>query len=175
MVDSGRGAGRAASAAIVIYDDVKAVAEKGESIAMRRRLSAVLAVLVVLAPGAWADADRLARFAADERIADVSRFEAVIDALRRTGALPAGQFVTKFAAEAQGWHPGGDLCTVLPGESIGGDPFDNREGRLPRGAAYREADLDYHCGHRSAKRLVYDAAGHQWVTIDHYRSFQPVP
>ncbi|GGF21373.1 hypothetical protein GCM10011611_29300 [Aliidongia dinghuensis] len=139
---------------------------------MRRYFSLLLVLLLLAVRPAFADP--LADFAAAEHIGDVGRFEATITALRRDGHLPDGLYVTKNAAERKGWHPGQDLCAVLPGESIGGDLFDNREGRLPRGATYHEADLDYHCGHRAAKRLVYNAE-RQWVTIDHYRSFQPVP
>ena len=145
----------------------------GKSFAMRRDFVALFVLLAVSAQPAVADP--LADFAAAERIADVSRFEATIAALRRLGRLPDGLFATKSAAEARGWRPGQDLCATLPGESIGGDRFDNRERLLPPDRVYHEADLDYHCGPRAATRLVYDAAGHQWVTIDHYRSFQAVP
>ena len=60
---------------------------------------------------------------------------------------------------------------------IGGDPFDNREGRLSHqfNGRYVEADLDYAGGHRGADRLIYvRGMGERWllfVTTDHDRSF----
>jgi hypothetical protein len=95
-----------------------------------------------------------------------------------TGRLPEC-YLTKRAAEAKGWHPGADLWRSAPGHAIGGDNFGNREGNLPRGARYVEADLDYAGGRRGAARLVFvrDSKGRweQWVTMDHYRTFQKVP
>jgi hypothetical protein len=68
----------------------------------------------------------------------------------------------------------GLFCGALLLLAAIGARFDNRKGALPPGA-YREADLDYHCGHRTALRLVYDGVGHQWATLDPYRSFRAVP
>jgi hypothetical protein len=85
------------------------------------------------------------------------------------------KFVTKQAAKAQGWKPGKDLWSVrsLKGSSMGGDRFNNREGRLPD-SKWREADLDYRGGHRGAKRLVFSGDGRRAVTVDHYRTFHEV-
>jgi ribonuclease T1 len=104
---------------------------------------------------------------------------AVLEALNRSGGtrLPS-KFVTKRAAERAGWSPGGDLWAYagLAGKSIGGDVFRNREHRLPDGdRRWREADLDYQGGHRGPKRLVYSDDGLRTVTVDHYRTFVPVP
>jgi hypothetical protein len=91
--------------------------------------------------------------------------------------LPA-KFVTKREARRQGWHPGRDLWSVpaLKGKSIGGDHFQNREARLPAtGRRWREADLDYHGGRRGAKRLLYADDGMRVITLDHYRTFLPIP
>lgn len=86
------------------------------------------------------------------------------------------KFVAKRAAQQSGWRPGRDLWNVpaLRGKSIGGDRFGNREGRLPAGTWY-EADLDYHGGHRGAKRLVFSADGLRQVSVDHYQTFVEIP
>ncbi len=86
------------------------------------------------------------------------------------------RFVTKHEAKEQGWRPGHNLWSVptLKGGSIGGDKFNNREGRLPAGK-WREADLDYKGGHRGGKRLIFSRDGERFVTVDHYRSFVEVP
>jgi len=89
--------------------------------------------------------------------------------------LPA-KFVNKRTARSWGWHPGKDLWSVsaLRGASIGGDRFQNREGRLSDNQ-WREADLDYKGGRRGAKRLIFSQDGKRFVTVDHYRTFMEVP
>ncbi len=87
-------------------------------------------------------------------------------------------YLTKNEARRQGWNPSqGNLCDVLPGRAIGGDRFGNREKRLPMqtGRVWFEADVNYHCGHRDADRLLYSSDGLIFLTTDHYRSFKPVP
>jgi len=86
------------------------------------------------------------------------------------------KFVTKREARSRGWQPGKDLWLVsdLQGSSMGGDRFNNREGRLPD-AAWREADLDYKGGRRGAKRFLFSRDGKRFVTVDHYRTFVEVP
>ncbi len=91
--------------------------------------------------------------------------------------LPS-QFVTKKQAQKLGWKPGQDLwlSKALVGKSIGGDPFYNREEKLPKGGrAWREADLDYKGGRRGAKRIIYSDDGLRSVTVDHYKTFKAVP
>jgi hypothetical protein len=85
-------------------------------------------------------------------------------------------FVNKQEARSQGWKPGRDLWSVnsLRGTSMGGDHFQNREGRLPNGK-WREADLDYKGGHRGGKRLIFSRDGKRFVTVDHYQTFMEVP
>lgn len=88
------------------------------------------------------------------------------------------KFLTKRQARKRGWRPGRDLWKVpdLRGKSIGGDRFQNREGKLPDGGRrWREADLDYKGGRRGAKRLVYSDDGRRMVTVDHYDTFTEVP
>jgi hypothetical protein len=86
------------------------------------------------------------------------------------------KFVTKREAQSRGWSPGKDLWSVsaLRGSSIGGDRFNNFEGRLPD-KRWREADLDYKGGHRGGKRLVFSQDGQRFVTVDHYKTFVEVP
>jgi len=80
--------------------------------------------------------------------------------------------------EERGWRPGEDLWRVAPGHAIGGDRFGNREGLLPAGNPYVEADLDYAGGRRGPARLIFvrESQGRwlMWVTADHYRSFRAV-
>jgi ribonuclease T1 len=85
------------------------------------------------------------------------------------------KFVTKREARSRGWNPGKDLWSVgaLRGSSIGGDRFNNFEGRLPN-KKWREADLDYKGGHRGGKRIVFCQDGQRFVTVDHYKTFLEV-
>ena len=144
-----------------------------------RRLRLDLAALVL---ALWscvafaADEASLAAFARKVGLSDIDGFVSAIGALDRSGQLP-GRFIAGTQAEKQGWKPGADLCKTAPGKSIGGERFLNRERRLPDKPEriYREADLDYACGPRGAKRLVFSNDGLRFVTVDHYRSFHEVP
>jgi len=98
--------------------------------------------------------------------------------IQKYGTLPAC-YVTKQKATSMGWHEGDDLWKYAKGDSIGGDTFQNNEKKLPSQYSYIESDLDYAGGHRGAKRLIY-AKGNtgqwkQWVTVDHYTTFYPIP
>lgn len=86
------------------------------------------------------------------------------------------KFVAKREAQSRGWKPGKDLwsVSVLRGSSIGGDRFNNLEGRLPD-RKWREADLDYKGGPRGGKRIVFSRDGRRFVTVDHYKTFVEVP
>lgn len=132
-------------------------------------------VLLSLALPVWAD-DGLSAFARSVGLRDVDGFVETVTELRRAGRLP-DRYVTKDEAEDLGWRPGSDLCDVDPDASIGGDRFGNRERRLPerQGRRWREADLDFNCGRRGAKRLVWSNDGLIYVTVDHYDSFRKVP
>lgn len=94
--------------------------------------------------------------------------------LNTYGHLPSN-YVTKDEAEDAGWKSRGKtLDKVLPGMSIGGDRFGNREGKLPKasGRTWRECDIDYHGGSRNAKRIVYSSDGLIYYTDNHYKSFE---
>ena len=126
-------------------------------------------------PPAGDDPQAMALFAHKEGIRDILAFVATVRSLRETGHLPDA-YVTKEAAEARGWH-GGGLCSVLPGHAIGGDLFRDLSRQLPEipGRLWREADLDETCRSRGPERLIFSNDGLIYVTVDHYRSFAPVP
>lgn len=61
------------------------------------------------------------------------------------------------------------LTTI--GYMIGGDTFENREGKLPSGS-YHEADVDYSDASRGTKRLIYQSGCVIYYTADHYKTFK---
>ncbi len=142
---------------------------------MKRFLVLLVACLALLA-GPLSAAD-LRGFAREMRLNDIDGFVATVEAIRNTGRLPADRYLDKDDAERLGWRPSGDLCRVAPGKAIGGDRFSNREKRLPEAAGRRwtEADLDFACGRRNAKRLVFSSDRLIYVTVDHYSTFREVP
>ncbi len=141
-----------------------------------RWLAALGLLLALSAQALAASADQLKAFARAQGIDDAAGFAATIESLERTGGLPPS-YLTKGQAQHLGWRPGQDLWAIAPGKSIGGDRFANRERTLPTapGLRYIEADLDYKGGPRNGKRLIVASDGRYWVTVDHYRSFLPVP
>jgi ribonuclease T1 len=145
---------------------------------MKRILAFLLAAFVALTalPSAAAEPADLRRFARELRLTDVDGFVATVEAIRTTGRLPR-RYLDKDDAGKLGWRPGADLCRIAPGRMIGGDRFMNREGRLPaaQGRLWTEADLDYGCGRRNAKRLVFSSDLLIFVTVDHYETFRQVP
>ncbi len=142
-------------------------------------LWALVCCAPLLFPGAARAGDaaiELRDFAARVGLHDVDGFVNAVESLRADRHLPAN-FVTKRRARQLGWKPGEDLCRYVPGGSIGGDAFGNRQGQLPSAAGrrWREADLDYGCGKRGARRLLWSTDGLIFVTVDHYQHFTPVP
>ncbi|MGG7072747.1 ribonuclease domain-containing protein [Campylobacter sp. 9BO] len=84
-------------------------------------------------------------------------------------------FITKKQAIQLGWEASkGNLWSVAPGKSIGGDHFGNFEGKLPKAQnrRYIEADIDYKGGKRGAKRIVFSNDGLVFYTDDHYENFE---
>lgn len=59
------------------------------------------------------------------------------------------------------------------GVMIGGDYFNNREGKLPT-AYYYEADVDYFGSNRGTNRLVYSSGCNIYYTSDHYKTFSKI-
>lgn len=152
---------------------------------MKNVIRKMLPLLLLLAIGAGNAAAATCEEAARElnsRLTPKIDEVELADALKSLNAsanrnLP-DKFVTKQQAQRAGWKPGRSLWDVpaLKGQSIGGDRFGNREGRLPAGGRkWREADLDYKGGHRGAKRLLFANDGLRMVTVDHYRTFVEVP
>lgn len=95
----------------------------------------------------------------------------VINYVKQNHKLP-DYYIRKNDAKNLGWNPSkGNLCEVLPGKAIGGDYFGNREGKLPKGLKYYEADVNYRCGNRNADRIVFTENGEVYLTKDHYKSF----
>lgn len=137
----------------------------------------VIAFALQPLPSPAASDSTLAAFAAQLGIRDSAGFIGAVRSIDETGRVPPARFVTKGEAASRGWRPGSDLCSVSPGRAIGGDSFHNAEGRLPGAPArsWREADLDYACGNRGPKRLVWSTDRMKYVTVDHYRSFVKVP
>lgn len=121
------------------------------------------------------DVAGLAGFAQRLGLQDVAGFRETVDSIRVQHRLPP-RYVTKEDARGHGWH-GGGLCAVWPGHVIGGDVFHNFAAALPEaaGRVYREADLDADCHSRGPKRLIFSSDGLIFVTVDHYKSFVPVP
>lgn len=141
------------------------------------RLSRLLAgMLLLFAVAVAAGEAELQAFARGHGLADADAFARTVTRLREKGRLPAS-YLTKREAERLGWRPGADLCETAPGRSLGGDRFGNRERRLPMrpGRVWYEADLDFDCGRRGAKRLVFSSDGLIYLTVDHYETFREVP
>jgi len=140
-----------------------------------RATGLMASLLFVLLVAGTAAAQGLPQFAAAAGLRDVDGFVDAVDSLRRNHQLPS-RFVGKAAAEAHGWH-GGGLCTAWPGHAIGGDVFHDAGAPLPKasGRVYREADVDADCKSRGPKRLIFSNDGLIFLSVDHYKSFTPVP
>ncbi|MDX5562731.1 ribonuclease domain-containing protein [Streptomyces sp. ID05-04B] len=114
-----------------------------------------------------------------EDLAAAQLANGVADSLRTTGKLP-GNYVTKAEAAAQGWKPGKALGNKIPGAQLGGDVFQNADGKLPsaNGRTWYEADIGIDSSRTRAKqpgtRLLYSSDGLAYVTADHYESFYPI-
>lgn len=107
-------------------------------------------------------------------IAQLTNERSIVAFVKRNHCLP-DYYLTKKEARQKGWQPEkGNLCEVLPGKAIGGDVFNNREGKLPKekGRRYFEADINYNCGRRNADRLIYSNDDLIFITKDHYQSFK---
>jgi hypothetical protein len=141
-----------------------------------RRILGLLVLILLWSLPAVAGPAEIRLFARAQGIVDVEGFVETVESLRTNRKLPP-RYVTKEEAAALGWRPGTDLCAVAPGRAIGGDRFGNREKRLPeeRGRKWYEADVDYFCGPRGPKRLVWSNDGLIYLTTDHYRTFEEVP
>jgi len=139
------------------------------------RLRQAFLLLLIMAP-AHAGETEVRGFGQRLGLRDLDGFVAAVESIRTTGHLPE-HWITKREAERLGWRPGSDLCATAPGHAMGGDRFGNRERRLPAamGRSWSEADLDFACGRRGARRLIWSSDGLVYVTVDHYETFAEVP
>jgi len=107
-----------------------------------------------------------------QSIDEFTKENTVINYVKQNHQLP-DYYITKNEAKKSGWNPSeGNLCEVLPGKAIGGDYFGNREGKLPKGVKYFEADVNYNCGNRNGDRIVFTKNGEVYLTKNHYKSFE---
>lgn len=93
--------------------------------------------------------------------------------VKATGKLPSN-YISKQEAIDLGWVSWqGNLNTVAPGKSIGGNVYKNRNGHLPKalGRVWYEADINYDSGFRNTHRLLFSNDGLMFVTYDHYTTF----
>ena len=89
------------------------------------------------------------------------------------GMLPCN-YITKAEAKELGWTAKKDnLGEIMPGCSIGGDKFQNREKLLPtkKGRTWYECDINAIDGKRSDERIVYSNDGLIYYTPDAFESF----
>ena len=109
----------------------------------------------------------------DTRKVPLTSFHEVADYVKKYNCLP-DNFITKKDAVKLGWNPSkGNLWSVAPGKSIGGDVFRNREKKLPvqRGRIWYEADINYQGGKRGKDRILFSSDGLIYKTEDHDRTF----
>ncbi|MGC5772892.1 ribonuclease domain-containing protein [Paenibacillus pabuli] len=104
----------------------------------------------------------------------LTQFDEVAMYISEHHELPEN-YITKKEARELGWEPSkGNLENVAPGQSIGGDVFQNREGLLPKkkGRTWYEADINYSGGTRGSDRILYSNDGLIYKTTDHYRTVE---
>lgn len=89
------------------------------------------------------------------------------------GELP-DYYITKNEALLLGWKSRlGNLGLVAPNKYIGGDVYDNPDGKLPsaQGRIWYEADINYNGSYRGAHRIMYSNDGLMFATYDLYKTF----
>ena len=89
------------------------------------------------------------------------------------GMLPCN-YITKAEAKELGWTAKkNNLGEIMPGCSIGGDKFQNREKLLPakKGRTWYECDVNTVDGKRSDERIVFSSDGLIYYTPDAFKSF----
>ncbi len=107
---------------------------------------------------------------------EYSKPEEVAEYIHIYSQLPKN-YITKKEAISLGWESSkGNLWDVSDNASIGGDVFQNREGRLPKaeGRRWYECDVNYSGGFRGGERLVYSNDGLIFYTKDHYETFTEI-
>lgn len=90
------------------------------------------------------------------------------------GCLPRNYVTKSYAKDVLGCSTS-RVEDYWPGGAIGGDVFQNREGRLPAkpGRTWTECDINT-WGHysRGAERIVFSNDGLVYYTADHYATFE---
>ncbi len=116
----------------------------------------------------------------NDTLNDVSKplisYDEVGNYIKSHGKLP-DNFITKSQARKLGWEASkGNLAEVAPGKSIGGDIFNNYEGKLPKksGRVYYECDINYVSGFRGDDRIIFSNDGLIFKTEDHYQTFTEI-
>jgi len=90
--------------------------------------------------------------------------------------LPSN-YISKEKAGELGWkNQKGNLSDVAKGKTIGGDIYQNHEGRLPQaiGRIWYEADINYISGYRGTDRIFYSSDGLIFVSYDHGATFYEI-
>ncbi|MGN7455484.1 ribonuclease domain-containing protein [Paenibacillus pasadenensis] len=137
------------------------------------RLIASISLVLALVLGSSPQLGLQAVPSAAAAVSGPTDFAGIISYLKANGKLPPN-FLTKSQATSRGWVSSQcNLATVAPGYSIGGDTFQNREGKLPAksGRTWKEADAYYSSGCRNASRVLYSNDGLYYTTSDHYVTF----
>ena len=86
-------------------------------------------------------------------------------------------YINKIQARKAGWrNMKGNLSEVLPNMMIGGDRFNNRDGKLPQksGRIWYESDINYDDGYRNHQRILYSNDGLIFVSYDHYQTYYEI-
>lgn len=107
---------------------------------------------------------------------EYSKPEEVAEYINTYNQLPKN-YITKKEAASLGWESSkGNLWDVTDKMSIGGDIFQNREGKLQKaeGRQWYECDVNYFGGFRGEERLVYSNDGLIFYTKDHYKTFTEI-
>lgn len=108
-----------------------------------------------------------------EEYGEYTSLSEVASYLLRFGTLPCN-YLTRSEAKELGWTAKKDnLSEVMPGCSIGGDAFQNREKKLPeaKGRTWQECDINAVDGKRSDERLVYSSDGLLYYTPDAHKTY----
>lgn len=91
------------------------------------------------------------------------------------GILP-DFYISKDEAETEGWSRGKCPSDFVPGKTITGGVYKNRDGHLPSAPnrQWYEADINYVSGNRNSQRILWSNDGLVFVTYDHYETFYEI-
>ena len=85
-------------------------------------------------------------------------------------------YISKKDALTAGWKPGKWPSNFVPGKTITGGVYKNRNEHLPQipGRIWYEADINYIDGKRNTQRILWSNDGLIFVTYDHYETFYEI-